>query len=93
MHRRTTGLPSLRNQLAGVPPLGRPEPETFRRIDPPLAAKVKSVAQNNAATAPECLPPTPEAADGRLSKTDRKALKKKLLQERLKAEQRKASNW
>lgn len=86
---RTTVPTQPGGRLAAGPTSGSP---VLRRVDPPLAARVKSVAQNNAA-APDSSPSSFEGANGRLSKADRKALKNKLLQERLKAEQRKAANW
>jgi hypothetical protein len=60
------------------PPHGRPTPSS--------ASAVKRAAPLAAAVAAN-------QADSKMSKADRKALKKKLLEEQLKSEQRRASNW
>lgn len=52
----------------------------------PLASKIAGLAGGNQL-------PTSAPANGKLNKADRKALKKRLLDERVKREQRKASNW
>jgi hypothetical protein len=74
------------------PPHGKPQPVLKRVVagesssPSPLAQKVAAVAAGSSASdsGPD---------DSKLSKADRKALKKKLLDERLKRDQRKASNW
>jgi hypothetical protein len=63
------------------PPHGGPTPSSssvLKRAGP-LATHVASSAASQ--------------ADSKMSKADRKAMKKKLLEERLKSEQRRASNW
>jgi hypothetical protein len=63
------------------PPHDGPTPSSssvLKRVGP-LATHVASSAASQ--------------ADSKMSKADRKALKKKLLEERLKSEQRRASNW
>jgi hypothetical protein len=74
----------------------------LKRVGPgPSPAPVAALAADPSkpATAPKAAPPSPHAeadadADNqKLSKADRKALKKRLIDERLQREQKKASGW
>jgi hypothetical protein len=82
--RGASGRPDSRSS-SGVPVL--------RRVDPPAAASGSAAAQKAVSPSPLSSSPATASDDGKLSKADRKALKKKLLEERVKAEQRKAANW
>ncbi len=65
----------------------------LRRAGSPVGARETALPQK--VVAPSSVSPLAASDEdsGKLSKADRKALKKKLLQERAKAEQRKAANW
>ena len=76
--------------VAVDPPHGGAQP-VLKRVTPgesssapPLAQKITAARAESSASASD---------DSKLSKADRKALKKKLLDERLNREQRKAGNW
>jgi hypothetical protein len=84
--------------VAVDPPHGGPQP-VLKRVAPaapaaaPLARKIEALAGNSSSSTPTTSASGAESNLSKLSKADRKALKKKLLDERLKREQRKASNW
>ncbi len=72
--------------------------DAWLAVDPPHATTspiLKRVQPSSAAAAvgSSATSANPESAESKLNKLDRKALKKKLLDERLKREQRKASSW
>ncbi len=82
--------------IAIDPPHGEgtsPKPPVLKRMNTGATSTVPSVAQKSAAPLTGAPPPASGQDDRKLSKFDRKALKKKLLEDRLKAEQRKAANW
>ncbi len=76
--------------VAVDPPHGGAQP-VLKRVTPGEAASAPPLAQKIAAAAAASSASAPD--DSKLSKADRKALKKRLLDERLKREQRKAGNW
>ena len=77
--------------VAVDPPHGRAQP-VLKRVTPAATSPAPAVAEK--AAVPETESSSVSASDvSKLSKADRKALKKKLLDERIKREQRKAANW
>jgi len=82
--------------IAIDPPHGEgtsPKPPVLKRANTGAASSVPAFAQKSAAPLAGASSPASGQDDRKLSKLDRKALKKKLLEDRLKAEQRKAANW
>jgi hypothetical protein len=73
------------------PPHGGSQP-VLKRVSPAPTAAVPPLAQKIAIASNGGSPSNPATDDSKLSKADRKALKKKLIDERLKRE-RKAANW
>jgi len=77
--------------MAVDPPHAKAQP-VLKRVAPVATTTVPSLAQK--IVIPGASSSSAAGADdGKLSKADRKALKKKLIDERLKREQRKAANW
>jgi hypothetical protein len=68
-------------------------PSVLKRVPLPIAQTEQSLAQEAEATSSENASSSASSIDGKLSKAERKALKKKQIEERLKSEQRRASNW
>jgi hypothetical protein len=68
-------------------------PPVVRGMNPPSAAPAPTFANKSAVASSGSSVPVSGPDKGKLSKADRKAMKKQLLEERLKAEQRKAANW
>ena len=82
--------------IAIDPPHGEgtsPKPPVLKRVNTGAVTSVPSFVQKSAAPLAGVLPSASGQDDRKLSKLDRKALKKKLLEDRLKTEQRKAANW
>jgi len=77
--------------VAVDPPHGRAQP-ILKRVTPAETSTVPSLAQKITVPGAESSSPDSAVDESKLSKADRKALKKKLLDERLKRE-RKAANW
>lgn len=84
---------SGRKWIAVHPPHGSLSGPALQRVNPsaqpaasPLGQKISAIVTSGSSS-------SSLQDDSKLSKADRKALKKKLLEERLKAEQRKASHW
>ena len=73
------------------PPHGGSQP-VLKRVTPGEASAVPSFAQKIVIPGPRVLFRS-RSDDSKLSKADRKALKKRLIEERMKREQRKAANW
>jgi hypothetical protein len=78
--------------VAVDPPHGTSQP-VLKRVTPGETPSVPSAAQKVVVPGPASSSSGADADDGKLSKADRKALKKKLIEERMKREQRKAANW
>ena len=78
--------------VAVDPPHGTSQP-LLKRVTPSATTGVPALVQRTAVPAAESSSPGAGADGAKLSKADRKALKKKLIEERLKREQRKAANW
>ena len=78
--------------VAVDPPHGN-SPPVLKRVTPSATSSVPRLAQKTVIPAAESSSSDSDADGGKLSKADRKALKKRLLEERMKREQRKASNW
>ena len=78
--------------VAVDPPHSGSQP-ILKRVTPPAASAVPPLAQKMVVPSAESSPLDAGAGNGVLSKADRKALKKKLLDERLKREQHKAGKW
>jgi len=74
------------------PPHGNSQP-VLKRMAPSEASAVPSLSQKIAIPGAASSSPDSASDDSKLSKADRKALKKKLIDERLKREQRNAANW
>ena len=65
----------------------------IRRVDPPATSVGPPLSQKIAARVTMSSPSDSQPDGSKLSKADRKAMKKRLLEERLRTEQRKASHW
>ncbi len=78
--------------VAVNPPHGSSQP-VLKRVTPPQASSVPSLSQKIAIPAAQGSSAAADSEGGKLSKADRKAMKKKLLDERIKRQQGKASHW
>ncbi|MEI8375142.1 MAG: hypothetical protein WCJ35_20165 [Planctomycetota bacterium] len=74
------------------PPHGNLQP-VLKRVMPSETSAVPSLSQKIAIPGAETSSRDSASDDNKLSKADRKALKRKLIDERLKREQRNAANW
>ncbi len=78
--------------VAADPPHSASQP-ILKRVTPPAASAVPPLAQKMVAPGAGSPAAGTGAGNGELSKADRKALKRKLLDERLKREQQKSAKW
>lgn len=74
------------------PPHGKSQP-VLKRVTPAETAAAPLATQKMVIPRAESSPPASATDESKLNKADRKALKKKLIDDRLKREQRKAANW